>query len=85
MNESPSFEEALNELEAIVQGLERGDLPLEVALEQFERGIRLVRFCSQALDRMALQVEQLVVDESGTVLVEPFEPPEEPKKENSPL
>lgn len=82
MNESSSFEEALAELEAIVEELERGDLPLEVALERFERGIHLVRFCSQVLDRVALQVEQLVEDEKGTLLVEPFEPSEEPIKEN---
>jgi len=79
--DAPSFEEALSELEEIVQRLERGDMSLDEALEGFERGIRLVRYCSQTLDKMALQVEQLVVSEDGEILVEPFVTPDEPIKE----
>jgi exodeoxyribonuclease VII small subunit len=76
-----SFEDALNELEAIVQRLERGEMPLDAALEGFERGIRLVRFCSKTLDKMALQVEQLIVNDDGEIVVEPFEAVDEPTKE----
>ena len=39
------FEQALGELEAIVDRLEHGDLPLEEALRQFERGVELARDC----------------------------------------
>ncbi|MEC9167985.1 MAG: exodeoxyribonuclease VII small subunit, partial [Pseudomonadota bacterium] len=40
---SASFEETLSELEAIVNEMESGDLPLNKALEKFERGIALSR------------------------------------------
>ena len=43
-NEAPaSFETALGELEQIVNRLESGDLPLEEALSEFERGVQLAR------------------------------------------
>jgi exodeoxyribonuclease VII small subunit len=44
-----SFENDLQALEALVEKLERGDLPLEDSLQQFERGIALARRCQQAL------------------------------------
>ncbi len=59
-----SFEQALSELEAAVQRLEEGDLPLEEALALYERGMRLVQYCNDLLDKAELQVEQVTV-ESG--------------------
>ncbi|HLB85524.1 MAG TPA: exodeoxyribonuclease VII small subunit, partial [Steroidobacteraceae bacterium] len=38
---TPDFEQALAELEAVVERLEHGELPLEQALTQFERGMAL--------------------------------------------
>ncbi len=47
-NEAPaSFEKALSELEQIVTRLESGDLPLEEALNEFERGVQLARRAGQ--------------------------------------
>ena len=46
-NEAPaSFEKALSELEQIVTRLESGDLPLEEALNEFERGVHFVSVIS---------------------------------------
>ena len=59
-----SFEQALSELEAAVQRLEEGDLPLEEALALYERGMRLVQYCNDLLDKAELHVEQVTV-ESG--------------------
>jgi len=42
----PGFEEALARLEAIVKGLEDGDLPLEESLRLFEEGVSLTRLCA---------------------------------------
>ena len=47
--EGLDFEKALAELEALVARMEKGDLPLEQALESFERGIELTRLCQSAL------------------------------------
>lgn len=54
------FEKSLAELETLVERLEKGDLPLEKTLEQFERGIALTRNCQQALREAEQKVEILL-------------------------
>ncbi len=54
------FEQALGELEAVVERLEHGDLPLEEALQQFERGIELTRGCQASLKQAEQRVEVLL-------------------------
>ncbi len=66
------FESCLKELESIVQSLERGDLPLEKALEMFERGVRLSRICQKRLDEAERKVELLLKGEGGETLTTPF-------------
>lgn len=63
-DETPDFEQSLQELETIVARLEQGDLPLEESLRQFERGITLTRACQQAL-KTAEQKVQLLIEENG--------------------
>ncbi|HJP04412.1 MAG: exodeoxyribonuclease VII small subunit [Chromatiales bacterium] len=58
---TPDLEKSLNELENIVQQLEEGDLPLEKALKQFEKGVKLSRDCQAAL-RAAEQRVQVLMD-----------------------
>ena len=41
----PSFEQSLNELESVVDALEKGEMTLEESLAAFERGIGLTRVC----------------------------------------
>jgi exodeoxyribonuclease VII small subunit len=55
----PSFEDALQELEAIVDRLERGDLSLEESLKSFERGVALTGVCQRALSDAEQRVEIL--------------------------
>jgi|TARA_B100001059_G_C17671833_1_gene494940 exodeoxyribonuclease VII small subunit len=62
--DSPSFEETLSELDAIVSEMENGDLPLEVALEKFERGVALSRLGQQSLEQ-AEQKVKILVNEQG--------------------
>ncbi len=59
------FEQALAELEAIVQRMERGELPLDESLAQFERGVRLARQCQQALDAAEQKVDALMAQGDG--------------------
>lgn len=68
------FEKALQELEALVETLEQGELPLEESLKQFEKGIQLTRQCQEALDAAEQRVE-ILMQEKGTP--EPFEGAEE--------
>lgn len=58
---SPSFEVAFQELEEIVAQLERGDLPLEQALELHERGQKLAAYCATQLDQAELRVKKLEI------------------------
>jgi len=70
MPESPdiaslSFEQALAELEAIVQELESGQAPLERSIEMYERGARLKAHCEARLEAARLKVEKIVVGPQG--------------------
>lgn len=71
------FEVALKELEGIVEQLEGGDLPLERALELFERGVRLSRECQKRLDEAERKVEILTKGTGGEYEPLPFEELEE--------
>jgi exodeoxyribonuclease VII small subunit len=72
---TPDFEQALAELEAVVERLEHGELPLEEAVTQFERGIALARSCQDALKRAEQKVEILLARSTQAEPV-PFEPDE---------
>ncbi|AUJ32274.1 MAG: exodeoxyribonuclease VII small subunit [Liquorilactobacillus nagelii] len=66
MTEKPTFETRLADLEKIVQQLEKGDTPLETALDQFQNGIKLSRELQQQLEKAEKTLTQ-VVDENGKV------------------
>jgi exodeoxyribonuclease VII small subunit len=67
-----SFESALKQLEQIVKELETGDIPLEKALQRFEEGIRLSRFCSQKLEETEKKVTLLMKNPEGDIIEKPF-------------
>lgn len=54
-----SFERALDELEQVVQKMEKGEQSLDESLAAYERGISLYRDCRQALDRAEQRVRLL--------------------------
>lgn len=62
---SEAFEEALKKLQAIVEKLERGDLPLEDAMASFTEGVRLAQFCHQKLEEAENRIQMLLKDEEG--------------------
>jgi len=55
----PNLEKSLGDLEKIVEQLEDGDLSLEQALKQFEKGIKLSRDCQTALQAAEQRVQLL--------------------------
>lgn len=59
------FEDALSELEAQVQLLESGELPLEQALDVFKYGVELSRVCTSKLETVKQEVEKIVVTDDG--------------------
>lgn len=66
------FEASLGELERLIERLEGGDLSLEDALKDFERGIALTRQCQQALKNAELRVQQLL-QRNGQESLEDFD------------
>ncbi|MCR9174838.1 MAG: exodeoxyribonuclease VII small subunit [Alphaproteobacteria bacterium] len=60
-----SFETALQELEQIVDKLERGQGSLDDAIAAYERGAKLKAHCKAKLDEARLKVEKIRLDEAG--------------------
>jgi len=71
---SEAFEDALKKLQSIVEKMERGDLPLEEAMDSFTEGIRLVQYCHQKLEEAESKVRMLLKDQQGDWNVAPFDP-----------
>ncbi len=69
----PKFEECLQRLEKIVDELEKGEVPLEKALQLFEEGVDLTRSCRKELDEAEGKVE-ILLKRNGKLQPEPFEP-----------
>ncbi len=74
---TPDFEAALAELEAIVQRLEQGEIPLEESLRQYERGVALTRGCQQALQQAEEKIRVLAKGAGGELVERDFEAPDE--------
>lgn len=60
-----SFEEALGELETIVQDLERGDVPLAQSVAIYERGEALKKRCEALLRKAEERIEKIRLDGDG--------------------
>ncbi len=71
--ESISFEAAMERLESIVGKLESGDVPLEMAIELFQQGMKLSQLCSGKLEQVERKIEMLV-EENGAYGRKPVAP-----------
>ena len=69
---SVDFEEALDQLEELVEDMENGDLSLEESLKAFEQGIKLTRECQSALTQ-AEQKVQMLIEENGKLKSVPLD------------
>ncbi|PCH47316.1 MAG: exodeoxyribonuclease VII small subunit [Hyphomicrobiales bacterium] len=61
-----SFEQALDELETIVNDLERGDVSLDKSIATYERGEALKKHCASLLKAAEDKVEKIRVGADGT-------------------
>lgn len=67
-----TFEEALNELQMIVEKLEKGNIPLDDMVKLYERGKKLSRYCEGKLKDVESQISRLEqVEESPKTVPEP--------------
>ena len=72
MSENKTFEESLAELEKIASKLEGGDLGLDEAIKEFEKGMKLSKECSEKLDEAEKKINILVQGEDGNIKEEEF-------------
>jgi exodeoxyribonuclease VII small subunit len=70
---SINLEKSLADLEALVEELESGDLPLDQAMKKFEEGIKLTRGCQAALKDAEQKVEILLKSAGGEKALEKFD------------
>ena len=69
---TPTFEQSMQELEAIVSKMEQGELSLEDALANFERGIKLARASQEQL-KAAEQKVQILMQQSADAPLQDFD------------
>lgn len=63
--EQPSFEQALEQLESMVETMESGQLPLEQLITNYERGAELIAHCETVLDDARKRLELLTLKPSS--------------------
>ena len=63
--EKVSFEDALSRLEAVVESMESGEVPLADLLAKFEEGNKLLKLCQTRLKDAELKIEQLKKQKDG--------------------
>ncbi len=67
------FEKALERLEAIVEAMESGELPLDRMMTHVEEGHALIRQCSRQLEAVERKLETLV-RRGDDIVAEPLDP-----------
>ena len=65
-----SFEEKLEKLKTIVEGLESGEIPLKESIDKFKEGAELIKECYKELEEAELKVESVAKDERNERLEE---------------
>lgn len=61
-----SFEQAIKELTSIVQRIEQGEIALEDSLQQYERGMALIKHCRTILQKAEKRIEKISEAEAET-------------------
>ena len=67
------FERRLSDLEAVVERLEQGDLPLEESVRLFEEGMKLSQSCKQELDAAEGRIQVLIEQGGGKMKAQDLE------------
>lgn len=69
------FEQAMEQLDAIVNAMESGKIGIEESIEQYEVAMQLAGHCRQILEQAEQRIKKIQIDAAGNVKAEPFEPP----------
>src|SRR3982751_4610524 len=77
-----NFEKAMDRLEAIVEQMESGKLPLEDLIVRYEEGMNLVKVCQERLTTAEQKIEIIARNSAGKALVKDFEATAESKNDD---
>ena len=69
-----TFEQAIHQLKEIVTKIEQGEIPLQDSLEQYEKGMALIKHCRDILQKAEKRIEKISKEE----------PPEPQEEQNNP-
>jgi exodeoxyribonuclease VII small subunit len=72
MPDKMTFEKALKNLEEAVARLEKGQMPLDEALDCFETGVQSANLCRKKLQTVETRIEMLMKKIDGSLVAEPF-------------
>lgn len=72
-NEELSFEQGIQRLEAIVDAMESGDLPLDMLMQKFEEGTTLAKLCQAKLAQAEVRIQQIEKTAGSELTLKPFE------------
>ena len=72
MAKKKTFEKAMEQLEQVVADLEAGDILLDKALQKFEEGMALSKYCADRLDETEKKVSLLLADSQGNLEAHDF-------------
>ena len=59
------FEDAIGQLERIVSDIETGDVSLETSLEQYEKGMALIKHCRGILQKAEKKIEKIAAEKEA--------------------
>lgn len=77
-----SFEQAMDELRRIVEGMERGEAKLDQAISAYERGAQLRAHCQTKLQEAKMRIDQISQGGDGSIQTQPF--PDAPSQNAAP-
>lgn len=66
------FEEALEKLEAVVEAMESGELPLEKLIARYEEGVKFAKICQEKLAEAEVKIQQLEQTATGELKLKPL-------------
>ena len=79
-----NFEKAMDRLEAIVEQMESGKLPLEDLIVRYEEGMGLVKVCQERLASAEQKIEIIAHNSAGKPVVKDFEPAPDTNSDSEP-
>lgn len=72
MKKEKSFESALEEIQALIEDLENGNIPLKKSINKFNEGVELLKYCQKELKDAELSIQK-VLDKDGKIVLEDFD------------